>query len=136
MPADARLRTIAEMMTAKPSDRATMHAWARRIGVSERTLSRILLRQTGMSFGRWRQQLHILLALRWLSQGASVQSVAADLGYENGSSFVTMFRKALGTSPAKYISRRLVGSLKPSSQPVTARASVGSHLKTVFDRRL
>jgi AraC-like DNA-binding protein len=108
------------MMTAKFSDRATMHAWARRIGVSERTLSRILLRQIGMSFGRWRQQLHIFLALRRLSQGASVQSVAADLGYENGS-FVTMFRKALGTSPAKYMSQRLMGSLKPSSHPVTAR---------------
>lgn len=107
MPADVRLRKIAQMMTAKPSDRATMRTWARRIGVSERTLSRILLRQTGMSFGRWPQQLHILLALRWLSQGASVVSVATDLGYGNASSFVTMFRKAMGTSPARYMTQRL-----------------------------
>jgi AraC-like DNA-binding protein len=116
MPADGRLRKIAQMMTAKPADRATMPIWAKRIGVSERTLSRILLSQTGMTFGRWRQQLHIFLALRWLSQGASVQSVAADLGYENASSFVTMFRKAMGTSPARYMTQRLTGSLKPSSK--------------------
>ena len=44
-----------------------------------------------MSFGRWRQQLHILIALQRLAQGASVQTVALDLGYEGASAFVTMF---------------------------------------------
>ena len=82
MPSDGGLRRIADEMTADPSDRATVHEWAKRIGVSERTLSRLVLQETGMSFGRWRQQLHIILALQWLSQGASVQSVATDLGYE------------------------------------------------------
>lgn len=36
-----------------------------------------------------------------------MQSVANDLGYESASSFVTMFRKALGTSPARDMTRRL-----------------------------
>jgi AraC-like DNA-binding protein len=110
MPADRRLRRIAEMLTANPSDRATMQEWARRIGVGERTLGRLLLRLAGMSFGRWRQQLQIMLALQWLSQGTSVQTVAIDLGYESAGSFVTMFRKALGTSPARYMVQRLAGS--------------------------
>jgi len=66
------------------------------------------VRETGMSFGRWRQQFHIILALQWLSQGASVQSVATGLGYESASSFVVMFRKALGASPARYMTQRLV----------------------------
>ncbi|HEY4308759.1 MAG TPA: helix-turn-helix transcriptional regulator [Pirellulales bacterium] len=114
MPADGGLRRIADGMTADPSDRATVHEWAKRIGVSERTLRRLVLEETGMSFGRWRQQLHIILALQWLSQGASVQSVATDLGYESASSFVVMFRKALGTSPARYMTYRLAGS--PVSQ--------------------
>ncbi len=110
MPADDRLRTIADGMTADPSDRATVHEWASRIGLSERSLSRLVLRETGMTFGRWRQQFHVVLALQWLSQGASVRSVAADLGYESASSFVYMFRKTLGTPPARYISRRLAES--------------------------
>lgn len=110
MPSDGGLRRIADRMTADPADRATVQEWARRIGVSERTLRRLVLQETGMSFGRWRQQLHIILALQWLSQGASVQSVATDLGYESASSFVVMFRKALGTSPARYISQRLADS--------------------------
>jgi AraC-like DNA-binding protein/quercetin dioxygenase-like cupin family protein len=110
MPADDRLRRIADGMTADPSDRAAVHEWARRIGVSERTLSRLVHHETGMSFGRWRQQLHIVLGLQWLSQGASVQSVATDLGYESASSFVFMFRKVLGTSPARYMTQRLAGA--------------------------
>jgi AraC-like DNA-binding protein len=110
MPSAGGLRRIADGMTADPSDRATVHEWAKRIGVSERTLSRLVHQVTGMSFGRWRQQLHIILALQWLSQGASVQSVANDLGYESASSFVVMFRKALGTSPARYMTQRLAGS--------------------------
>lgn len=113
MPSDGGLRRIADGMTADPSDRATVQEWANRIGVSERTLRRLVLQETGMSFGRWRQQFHIILALQWLSQGASVQSVAIDLGYESASSFVVMFRKALGASPARYMTQRLVGSATP-----------------------
>lgn len=102
MPTDPRLRKIAAMLAADPSDRATMEDWARRVAVSERTLGRILQHETGMSFGRWRQQLHILLALQWLSQGVSVQSVAIQLGYRSTGSFVTMFGKALGRTPGRY----------------------------------
>ena len=97
-------------MTAGPADRATVQEWADRIAVSERTLRRLVLQETGMSFGRWRQQLHIILSLQWLTEGTSVQSVATDLGYESAGSFVVMFRKALGTSPARHMAQRLAGS--------------------------
>jgi AraC-like DNA-binding protein/mannose-6-phosphate isomerase-like protein (cupin superfamily) len=106
MPTDARLRKIVEMIAASPADRGTMETWARRVGMSERTLARVLASQTGMSFGRWRQQLHLMLAVRWLGAGASVQQVADDLGYESASSFVSMFRKNLGSPPARYMSER------------------------------
>ncbi|PJG56395.1 AraC family transcriptional regulator [Bradyrhizobium forestalis] len=108
MPADARLRRIASAMIADPSDRATIDEWASRMAVAPRTLTRILQRETGMSFGRWRQQLHILIALQRLDRGASVHAVALDLGYESASAFVTMFRKALGKPPARYLAERRV----------------------------
>ncbi|MGC1550272.1 MAG: helix-turn-helix transcriptional regulator [Rhodanobacter sp.] len=106
MPADARLRKIGEMIMGDPADRGTIQTWARRVGLSERTLARLLTQQTGMSFGRWRQQLHLMLAVKWLGTGSSVQQVADDLGYESAGSFVTMFRKALGTSPGRYMAER------------------------------
>ncbi|MFY2561727.1 AraC family transcriptional regulator [Corallococcus terminator] len=107
MPSDSRLRRLVDAMTAEPANRATTKTWAKRIGIGERTLNRLLVEETGLSFGRWRQQLHIILAIQKLSRGAAVQSVALDLGYESASSFVTMFRKALGTSPARYMASRL-----------------------------
>jgi AraC-like DNA-binding protein len=108
MPTDARLRKMVDLMMAAPSDRGTLDVWARRVGLSERTLLRLISRETGMSFGRWRQQLGIMLAVKWLAAGVSIQQVAADLGYESAPSFVTMFRKALGMSPARYMAQRHV----------------------------
>ncbi|MFM9866226.1 AraC family transcriptional regulator [Achromobacter xylosoxidans] len=106
MPTDRRLRKIVDALMAEPRERGTMQGWARRVGLSERTLARLLMQQTGMSFGRWRQQLHLMLAVKWLSTGMSVQQVADDLGYESAGGFVTMFRKALGTSPGRYMAQR------------------------------
>ncbi len=59
----------------------------------------------GDPWRRW--QLNIILVLQWMAKGASVQQVASDLGYGSVGSFVTMFRKALGTSPGRYMSGRL-----------------------------
>jgi AraC-like DNA-binding protein len=83
MPTDARLRRIVDLMMASPAERGTLDVWAKRAGLSERTLARLISRETGMSFGRWRQQLGVVLAVKWLAGGASIQQVAADLGYEN-----------------------------------------------------
>lgn len=115
MPSETRLRKIADILAANPADRATVRQWASRIGTSERTLSRLVQHETGMSFGHWRQQFHVILALQWLSQGTSVQSVASELGYESASSFVFMFRKVMGSSPARYMANKL----KQTNEPIT-----------------
>lgn len=109
MPRDARLRRLAQMMLADPTDKTSKADWAIRIGMSERSMSRLLLHEIGMSFGRWRRQLHVILALQRMTKGESVQTVALELGYENASGFVTMFRKAMGKPPARYLSDRLNG---------------------------
>lgn len=103
MPSTPRLRSIAAAITGTPGDRATVEIWAERLGMAPRTLTRQLQRETGMSFGRWRQRLVIVTALQRLAQGTPVQTVALDLGYENSSAFVTMFRKALGKPPGRYL---------------------------------
>ncbi|SQF97946.1 AraC family transcriptional regulator [Paucimonas lemoignei] len=110
MPRDPRLRRLVEMMLADPTDRTSKADWAVRIGMSERSMSRLLLHEVGMSFGRWRRQLHVILALQHLAKGESVQTVALELGYENASGFVTMFRKAVGKPPARYLSDRISGA--------------------------
>jgi AraC-like DNA-binding protein len=106
MPIDGRLRSLVEQMMASPSDRGTMRSWADRAGMSGRTFARLIARDTGMSFGRWRQQLGILLAVKWMAEGATIQQVSSDLGYESVPSFITMFRRALGVPPGRYMAER------------------------------
>lgn len=101
-----RLREIAGALNADPADRSTVAQWGRRVAMSERTLARLVQQEVGMSFGRWRQQLHIILALQRLSAGVSVQRTAEDLGYESVSAFITMFKKTLGKTPARYFADR------------------------------
>ena len=107
MPTEPRLRRLVEALVADPADASTADTWARRVGIGERTLHRLLVKETGLSFGRWRQRLHVTLAIQRMTRGASVKQVALELGYTSASSFVTMFRRALGASPARYMAHRL-----------------------------
>jgi AraC-like DNA-binding protein len=100
---EPRLRRIASALTEDPSDRSTLAQWAKRVALSESSLARLVVKETGLTFGRWRQQLHLIVAIRELASGASVQQVSADLGYESVTAFITMFKKALGKPPAKYL---------------------------------
>ncbi|WP_204355578.1 MULTISPECIES: AraC family transcriptional regulator [Marinomonas] len=99
-----KIRHIADALFADPSDRNTLRQWAARLATSERSLARLVENATGLSFGRWRQQLHLMVALSQLAEGKSVQSVAGTLGYDSVNAFITMFKKALGKSPTQYFS--------------------------------
>ncbi|WP_302539574.1 helix-turn-helix domain-containing protein [Bilophila wadsworthia] len=102
MSSDARLQSVAESIIGASTVRKGLSDWARYIGMSRRSLARLVVKETGLSFGRWRQQLLLVIAIQKLSDGVSVQQTAWDLGYESVTAFITMFKKALGTSPGKY----------------------------------
>ena len=103
---DSRLQHLAASLLDNPGDRGTVEELAARYAMSERTFARLVLRETGMTFGRWRQRLHILVALQRLAAGSSVQAVSLDLGYETPSAFITMFKKAMGKSPRRFLAER------------------------------
>jgi AraC-like DNA-binding protein len=110
MPVDQRLREIIETMMVDPASRAGIKSWAARFGFSERTFARRLTQETRMSFNLWRRRINVMLALQMLAEGKSIQQVAASLGYESASSFVTQFRKVLGAPPGRYMAERHAGS--------------------------
>lgn len=97
-----KISRMARALTRDPADRTALAQWGERLAMSERSLARLVLQETGLTFGRWRQQLHILIALRQLSEGATVQQVAGNLGYDSVTAFITMFKKALGQPPGRY----------------------------------
>ncbi|AHE71440.1 AraC family transcriptional regulator [Enterobacter ludwigii] len=106
--AHPKIRAMADALVSHPDDRSTLKAWAKRLALSERSFARLMARETGLSFGRWRQQLQLIIALQELASGVPVQNVATTLGYESVNAFITMFRKAMGTTPAHYFAERKV----------------------------
>jgi AraC-like DNA-binding protein len=105
--ADSRLQHLAAALLKNPGDRSTMDELAARYAMSESTFARLVAKETGMTFGRWRQRLHILVAMQRLTAGSSVQAVSLDLGYESPSAFITMFKKTMGKSPRRFLAERL-----------------------------
>lgn len=99
-----KIRRISNTLIANPGDRTTLRQWADLLAMSERSLARLVENTTGLTFGRWRQQLHLMIALSHLAEGQSVQNVAGTLGYDSVNAFITMFKKALGKSPTQYFS--------------------------------
>ncbi|MBX5156998.1 MULTISPECIES: helix-turn-helix domain-containing protein [unclassified Rhizobium] len=97
-----KINAITAALMAEPSDRRTLVDWAAHVAMSERSLKRLMVQETGLTFGRWRRQLHLVIALRELASGATVQRVSSDLGYESATAFIVMFKKALGTTPTRY----------------------------------
>ena len=103
IPQDPRLSRIAFALLDSPWDRKTIKEWAQESAMSEKTLSRLIKQQTGLTFGRWKGQLHIVVAIQLLNSGYTVQYVATELGYESVSAFIQFFKKTLGHAPKKYI---------------------------------
>ena len=101
-PSDPRALRVATMLLDDPSDRQPLTRICQDAGASKRTLERLFQHDVGMTFGKWRQQLRLLEALRLLADGAKVTHAALESGYSTPSAFASMFRKALGTTPSQY----------------------------------
>lgn len=106
MPSDRRLLRIAKALLAQPQDDRGLEAWAAWAGLSARSLSRLFLAETALSFARWRQQARLCQALERLLQGEAVADVAEAMGYATPSNFIAMFRRSFGESPARYVAQR------------------------------
>ncbi|WP_309646210.1 helix-turn-helix transcriptional regulator [Phenylobacterium sp.] len=102
LPSDPRARALAERLHAQPDDRTDFPALARQTGASLRTLQRIFPRETGLSLEGWRQKARMIHAVAALAAGASVTGAALDCGYDSVSAFIAAFKRAFGTTPARY----------------------------------
>jgi AraC-like DNA-binding protein len=101
-PRDRRAVRAAAWIRDHPDDPCSLRALARRSGASVRTLERLFRAETGLTLGRWRQQLRLLSALRLLAAGRPVTDVALAAGYDSPSAFIAMFKRVLGTTPGRY----------------------------------
>lgn len=104
-PNDRRVKRIVTTLLEQPTDPRSLADWSRTVGASPRTIERIFLRETHLTFRQWRQQARLLQAVLHLAEGRSVTAVAFDVGYASQSAFTYMFRSALGVSPRRYFKK-------------------------------
>jgi AraC-like DNA-binding protein/quercetin dioxygenase-like cupin family protein len=102
MPSDPRLLRICELLQQQLDDSSTLADWARRLVLDVKTIQRLFVKETGMTFGQWRQQARLLRALELLATGEKVIDVALALGYESPSAFAAMFRRQFDQTPSQF----------------------------------
>lgn len=109
------LKRIAESIIQSPQLDRPVASWAQETAMSERTLARLVLKETGLSFGAWRLRIAMLTATQKLLAGERAEEVAAFLGYAAPSAFSSAFRRVFGTSPSTFRNAEL--SLRKNSPP-------------------
>ncbi|MGV9422839.1 helix-turn-helix domain-containing protein [Streptomyces sp. NPDC003656] len=103
LPADPRAREVAALLLDRPADQRGLAELAHAVGSSPRTLLRLFLSETGMTFSQWRVHARLQAALAHLAEGAPVARVADRVGYATPSAFVAAFRRVTGATPAAYV---------------------------------
>ncbi len=99
---DLRLQRIEQMLLHKPGDRSTLEQWSHHLAVSPRTLTRLLRRETDLSFQAWRDHVRAFAAIPMLATGMPLAEIADILGYETAWSFTAMFKRVTGKAPSRY----------------------------------
>lgn len=102
MPMDERLfRAIRELMLNQRWGTSLTDV-ADIANMSERTFSRLFLRDTGFSFRTWKQRARIYASLDLLSEGVPVKQIAWQLGFSSPAAFSTAFRAVMGVAPGEF----------------------------------
>lgn len=102
LPLDQRARRVADRLLAEPGLDLPLETLAHDAAASQRTIERLFRLETGLSFGRWRQQARLQHAVRLLAEGIAVTRVAMACGYESPSAFTQAFRRSFGATPGRY----------------------------------
>ena len=102
LPRDPRLLRIARALVDQLDDTRRLQDWADWAGVSARTLTRRFAVETGFSFSDWRQRARLMRALELLAAATPITTIALELGYENVSAFIAMFKRHFGVTPSRY----------------------------------
>jgi len=102
MPQDRRLAVLRDNPDRLPPE---LQELAQHVGATEKTIGRIFLRQTGMSYQPWRQQWRVIRATELLALRHPVSFVAGELGFASDSAFIAFFRQMLGCTPGAFFRR-------------------------------
>lgn len=102
LPSDARI--VAWIGTLHRVDQLPgLTVLANSFHLHPKTLTRIFLRETGLSYQHWCQQWRLMRAIELLAQLPSVSAVAQQLAFSSDSAFIAFFRLYTGTTPKRFM---------------------------------
>jgi AraC-like DNA-binding protein len=99
LPSDRRLAMLGQHLECLPP---ALNELAQQVGACERTIARLVRRDTGMSYQEWRQQWKLIRAIEMLNVEERLSNVALELGFTSDSAFIAFFRGMTGTTPKAY----------------------------------
>lgn len=107
-PEDNRAKRVATILLDNPSKSQNINEWAKIAACSSKTLSRLFIKETGMTFQIWRRHLRLLLSQELLYKDYSITEVAHALGFSSSSAFAEAHRKTFGFPPSKISNREQI----------------------------
>ncbi|WP_407732467.1 AraC family transcriptional regulator [Pseudocitrobacter faecalis] len=103
MPRDERLFCATQELLINHRWEAAMSDLAYIANMSERTFSRLFIKDTGFSFRTWKQRARVCASLDLLANGIPVKQVAYQLGFSCPAAFSAAFRAIIGKTPGHFL---------------------------------
>ncbi len=103
IPNSPRMHKLVEHFLHHPDDHVDLRFWSTQLSMSVRTLTRNFRSETGLAIGQWLQHLKVLKAIELLEAGESVKTTAFEVGYQQPSAFIAMFKRVTGQTPTDYL---------------------------------
>ncbi len=99
MPQNHKLVELCTQLIISPDTPAILSDWSRQLRVSEKTLARTFVRETGLNFRAWQNKVRMQSAKKDIDAGLTVTDAAFNCGYSSLSSFIASFKKNYGHTP-------------------------------------
>lgn len=100
LPRDRRLRAMTDAIAREPELALGLDAWAERIGMSRRSLTRRFRAETGLSFVTWRRRLRLMTAAALVADGMPPAKAHLRVGYRSTGARVSGRRQESPLQPA------------------------------------
>jgi AraC family transcriptional regulator len=97
------LHTAEELLRTRVGEPVTLREVAREVGVHPTHLARVFRARNGMSIGEYGRKVRLAWAAAELaSKDTPLAAVATQAGFSDQSHFTRVFRRHVGTTPARY----------------------------------
>jgi len=96
------------LMHAEPTRAWTLQDLAKEAGLSRSSFAERFTGYVGIPPMQYLQKWRLQIAASRLVDGASIASIAADVGYESEAAFSRAFKRVIGASPADWRNTRMV----------------------------